>query len=330
MVKPAARLLLVLFVCVFMVGFVLPAHAQKILWLDYDDFEGPAKSQMLWELAKRHKILWLDYDDFEVPAKSQILWELENRHMCDEHLSYFQDGKMFQEADVNWFKGSCYPNSTQQNRVRTNANAAVASYITGLAATLKVDTFVVYSRAGLPNNVRSRLFTIFYNDGVLTNDGSGQDMTSEIFTSIQVVKNQVSWNVFRSVDRVGQNSTNLASGVFLQAETIGLPSFDGIPVKVKLWFDGTKIYFSVQVEKDTGEIIELTSTYTPAGEILPPKSPPLKRLETLIDVRYLSPTTQPIDIYKDPSDNSYIKAEWDDVSVAVEPTKLGTVKRFIH
>jgi hypothetical protein len=94
-----------------------------------------------------------------------------------------------------------------------------------------------------------------------------------------------------------------------------------VPFDFKLWFDGTKVHFSAETELSTGEIIKSESTYTPVGKILSPKTPPFRRLETMIDMSYPD--------YPNPADQSYIQNEWDNVRVPVEATNLGAVKQII-
>jgi hypothetical protein len=121
---------------------------------------------------------------------------------------------------------------------------------------------------------------------------------------------------------------NGIGAVFLKFEPLFLPTefsqvdLSLIPFDLRLWFDGTKVYLSAETEGPAGEIIKKESTYTPAGQILPPKSTPLGILESIIGIPYLSPANPE----PNPNDQSSIINEWDDVWVAVEASNWRNVR----
>ena len=272
--------------------------------------------------AYAQKILWVEYDDFETVSKSNNLWQLGARNMVSDHNPYFDGGKMFQEAAVPWYNPTCSPD-IYPNRVRSWARPLAAPYITGIGVRVTLDQYMGYDG----NRIRGRLGAIFYNDGVLPNSGNGTDATSEVFVGMDIRPTEVRWSVSRLTDQYGVGGVDIAWGQFFLPVYFfpppPPPNLKSMPFDFKLWFDGTKIYFSAEIERPSGEIIKAESTYTPAGDILSPKSlPPLRRLESMIDMLY-SP-------FPALGDQSYVKNEWDNVWVAVEATNLGALKQIIH
>jgi hypothetical protein len=276
---------------------------------------------VLGSTAYACKIFWIEYDDFETVSKSNNLWDLWTRNMCSDHNPYFDSGKMIQEAAVPWYNPTC-SSDIYLNRVRSSASPLAAPYITGIGVRVMLDQLTGYDG----NRIRGRLGAIFYNDGVLPNSGNGTDATSEVFVAMDIRPTEVRWYVSRLTDPDGVGGVDIAWGqLFLNYHFLPPPSppnLKSVPFDFKLWFDGTKIYFSAEIERPSGEIIKAESTYTPVGQILPPKTPPLRRLESMIDMLY-SP-------FPALDDQSYVKNEWDDVWVAVKATNLGAVKKIIH
>ncbi len=271
--------------------------------------------------AYTQEILWVEYDDFETVSISNNLWELKIRNMCPDHNPYFDSGKMIQEAAVPWYNPTC-SSDIYPNRVRSLASPLAAPYITGIGVRVMLDQFTGYDG----NRIRGRLGAIFYNDGVLPNSGNGTDATSEVFAGLDIRPTEVRWYVSRLTDPDGVGGVDIATGqMFLPGYFLPPPfppNLQSMPFDFKLWFDGKKIYFSAEIERSSGEIIKAESTYTPGGQILPPKAPPVRRLESMIDMLY-SP-------FPALGDQSYIKNEWDGVWVAVEATNLGAVKQIIN
>lgn len=291
---------------------------------------------VLGPTAYAQKILWIEYDDFETVSKSNKLWELGTRNMCSEHSPYFGGGKMFQEAAATCYDPDCSPD-IYVNRVRSWAKPLAAPYITGIGVRVTLDDYVPYVSSPMySNRIRGRLGAIFYNDGVLPNSGDGTDATSEVFVGMDIRPTEVRWYVSRLTDQYGVGGVDIAWGqLFLNYHFLPPPSppnLKSIPFDFKMWFDGTKIYFSAEIERSTGEIIKAEATYTPVGKILPPKTPPLVRLESMIDMIYPPPppSPSPPPSFPAPGDQSFVKNEWDNVWVAVKATNLGTVKQIIH
>jgi hypothetical protein len=278
---------------------------------------------LLGSTAYAQKIQWILYDDFETVSKSINLWQLGTRNMCEDHNPDFQNGRMFQEVAVPWYNSKCSPESVLSNRIRSWARPLAAPYLTGIAARVTLDQYQYMGYYS--NNIRGRLGAIFYNDGFYDNEGDGTDYQSEMFAGIDIRPYEVRWYVAR-LDKSGAYGETIATGqLFLNTWFFPPPpptDLTSIPFSLKLWFDGTRIYFSAEIEKPSGEVIKAESTYSPVGEILPPKTPPFTRLESIIDM-YYSP-------FPSDADNSYIKNEWDDVWVAVEATNLGSVKQLIN
>jgi hypothetical protein len=283
--------------------------------------------EMQW-IKHAHEILWIKYDDFKRVSKSNNLWQLGTSNMCSEHNPYFDSGRMFQEAAVVWYNAGCAPQYGFSNRVRSWASPLAAPYITGIGARVTLDNYKPYAASGYSNIIRGRLAAFFYNDGVLTNKG-GIDVTSEVYASVEIRPTEVRWSVVRLTDQYGIGGDVLAFGqLFLTYYFYPQPfppNLTAMPFDLKMWFDGTKIYFSAEIERTSGEIIKAESTYTPVGKILPPKSPPFMRLETLVDAFYDLNNTPP-----NSADQSYIKNEWDNAWVAVEAAHWWAVEQIIH
>jgi hypothetical protein len=280
-----------------------------------------AFTSVLGSTADAQEILWIEYDDFETVSISNNLWELGTRNMCSDHNPYFSNGKMIQEAAVPWYNPTC-SSDIYLNRVRSWAKPLAAPYITGIGVRVTLDQFTGYDG----NRIRGRLGAIFYNDGVLPNSGNGTDATSEVFVGMDIRPTEVRWYVSRLTDQYGVGGVDIAWGqLFLNYHFLPPPSppnLQSMPFDFKLWFDGKKIYFSAEIERPSGEIIKAESTYTPSGQISPPKTSPLRRLESMIDMPYWP--------FPGLDDQSYVKNEWDNVWVAVEATNLGAVKQIIH
>ena len=266
--------------------------------------------------------LWIEYDDFETVSKSENLWQIGTYNMSPDYNPYFDDGKMIQEAKAVWYDYGYFP--WDAPRVRSWAMPLAIRYITGIGARVTIDQFDYTHPGYSPDTIIGRLGMIFYNDGSLGNSGDGTDRTSEVFAAIEIRPAMVLWYVVRLKDKDGVAGDTMFLQLFPNTEFTPADLLH-IPFNFKLWFDGTSVYFSAETEGPAGEIIRKESTYTPAGEILPPKSAPLGILESIIGIPYLSS----LESEPDPNDLSSVKNEWDDVWVAVEATNLGAVKHII-
>ena len=265
------------------------------------------------------EILWIEYDDFESISKSENLWQIGTHNMDPDPFPKFKlnGDKMIQKAKAKWYDPEYYNWPAQ--RARSWAMPLALPYITGVGARVTLDDYTNYKEGSSPSNaVMGRLGMIFYNDGVLVNSG-GDDRTSEVFAAIEIRPTMVQWYVVRLTDLNGIGVAFLDGGLLFTADPQADLSL--IPFELKLWFDGTNVYFSAETEGPAGKIIE-ERTYTPAGQILPPKSTPLGILESIVNINYSLPVNA--------NDQSSIMNEWDDVWVAVEATNLGAVKHIIQ
>ena len=272
--------------------------------------------------AYAQAILWIEYDDFESISKSENLWQIGTHNMDPDPFPKFKlnGDKMIQKAKAKWYDPEYYNWPAQ--RARSWAMPLALPYITGVGARVTLDDYTNYKEGSSPSNaVMGRLGMIFYNDGVLVNSG-GDDRTSEVFAAIEIRPTMVQWYVVRLTDLNGIGVAFLDGGLLFTADPQADLSL--IPFELKLWFDGTNVYFSAETEGPAGKIIE-ERTYTPAGQILPPKSTFLGILESIIGINYSLPPGFPLNS----KDESSIINEWDDVWVAVEATNLGAVKHII-
>jgi hypothetical protein len=110
----------------------------------------------LGSTAYAQKILWVEYDDFETVLKSNNLWQLWTRNMGSDHNPYFDSGKMFQEAAAPWYDATSSPD-IYLNRVRSSASPLAAPYITGIGVRVMLDQLTGYDG----NRIRGRLGAIF-------------------------------------------------------------------------------------------------------------------------------------------------------------------------
>ena len=267
--------------------------------------------------AYTQAILWIEYDDFETISKSENLWQIGTYNMNPDLIPKFKfnGDKLIQKAKAQWYDP--YYCNWPAPRARSWAIPEAIPYITGIGARVTLDDYTRFN----PNTIMGRLGMIFYNDGVETNKENGTDMTSEVFASIEITPTMVQWRVVRLINEYGTaiDFSTMKVGPLFTADPEADLSL--IPFDLRLWFDGTKVYFSAETEGPAGEIIKKESTYTPAGQIFPPKSTPLGILESIVGINYSLPVNA--------NDQSSSMNEWDDVWVAVEATNLGAVKHII-